>query len=1188
VVTGAITNGTGTVAVTKSNSSVWTLTGANTHTGATTVSAGTLKVGSAVAFTGTGALVLSGTGVLDLNGYDVAFSGNVPTGVATNLITDNSAGTGTSVLTFRQSTNNGITTAAQITDGPSRKLGILLVNGNGAQQFTNAGNTFSGGITLLHQTNGTRLQVATVPTYSFVSGVLTAGPYGTGPITVGQAATDKAGIFVSAMDATIANPIVANTTLGTDRVGTFRIDATGLTLSGLLTAGASDLALSTNGTGSAILTGRLTGSNGLRLLSHGAGGTSLTVTLAGAAGTNDYAGNTTINDNPQSGRTYTLDLGAPDQIPNGAGKGNVVVNTNGTGTGSLRLQGFSETINGLSGSGTVTNTVAGESVLTLGDNDATAGFSGTITESVGTVRLVKIGAGTQTLSGLSTYSGGTAVNAGTLTIGVQGTQTGSAVGFNKEVTVADGATLRMTQTDGLGYYGANPSSLIIRGTMTIATGKHASVGSFGLTLDGGRITAEGVGSGEGNYIFDGTVTTLAHANSAVIDAGSIKLRNGATANQSVTFNVADGAAATDLLVSSALTNGSGVNGLTKAGNGTLVLSGASTYSGNTLFGTAVGTSTGVLRLAGNGALGSGKLVINNGASDTGTVELTGGITLSNNIDFFGRGNSGTAAIIRNVSGDNVLSGVLAGSYNGANYNFHSDAGTLTITNRITTNSGGRTLNLRGAGAIRISGVIEDGTGGMNVRTLDGGTYVLSGANTYTGTTTVNGGTLRVSSLGTGGGGSSLGNSALTAGNLLLNGAVTLDYAGSGEETARGFTVSGSGLRIAASGTGALKFTSAAPIAFAADGNAARALRLGGTNTGDNTFGASLSGSPEEADKIKQLTKDDVGTWIVDGPANRFRSDLRVDVNDGILGFTSGALDTTDDGVIAIGHGATLRWEAGNTDDLSGRILIADGATATIAVAAGTVDFASGFQLGANKSGLLIKSGNGALKLTASQEVSRITVNQGLLEIASGTTIGAVTVNQGGILGGKGSAGAVTVASGGIVSPGSSPGVLTHAGLSLSGGSVIDWEVLDARGSAGIGYDRLVVTGELDLTGAAPGNKVVLKITSLSGLNSFGDALNFDPPAGVGSIRTFQFGQAGSLRLNDGQNISDVFAFDVSDFTYSDGSSSNAGLWSINWNSASGAITLTAVPEPSTYGLGLGALALAAAALRRRRRPALQV
>ena len=112
----------------------------------------------------------------------------------------------------------------------------------------------------------------------------------------------------------------------------------------------------------------------------------------------------------------------------------------------------------------------------------------------------------------------------------------------------------MNKTDGLGYYGANPNTLTINnGTMTIAASIHASVGNFGITLNGGVITSEGAGDTDGNYIFDGTITTLANDNSSVISANTIKLRNGSgAANQSVTFNVADGAAATDLLVSSGL------------------------------------------------------------------------------------------------------------------------------------------------------------------------------------------------------------------------------------------------------------------------------------------------------------------------------------------------------------------------------------------------------------------------------------------------------------------------------------------------------------------------------------------------------------------------------------------------------------------------------------------------------------
>jgi MYXO-CTERM domain-containing protein len=135
-----------------------------------------------------------------------------------------------------------------------------------------------------------------------------------------------------------------------------------------------------------------------------------------------------------------------------------------------------------------------------------------------------------------------------------------------------------------------------------------------------------------------------------------------------------------------------------------------------------------------------------------------------------------------------------------------------------------------------------------------------------------------------------------------------------------------------------------------------------------------------------------------------------------------------------------------------------------------------------------------------------------------------------------------------------------------------------------------VTGNLDLTGASSANRVTLRIVSLLGAgdgNTVGNPLNFGAPNGVSSIRSFQFASvptgSGGVLLNNGVNISDVFEFNVDGFRYSDGSTSHAGLWSIDWNQTNGAITLTAVPEPSTYGFGLGALALAAAAIRRRRK-----
>jgi MYXO-CTERM domain-containing protein len=109
---------------------------------------------------------------------------------------------------------------------------------------------------------------------------------------------------------------------------------------------------------------------------------------------------------------------------------------------------------------------------------------------------------------------------------------------------------------------------------------------------------------------------------------------------------------------------------------------------------------------------------------------------------------------------------------------------------------------------------------------------------------------------------------------------------------------------------------------------------------------------------------------------------------------------------------------------------------------------------------------------------------------------------------------------------------------------------------------------------------------MSSASTLGAAGNLSLLQGVEGIQTFSFGSfnTGSLNLgaNNSANISDLFTFDTSQFTYTGGSASAANLWAIDFDTTNGAITLTAVPEPSTYGLGLGALALAAAAIRRRR------
>ena len=363
--------------------------------------------------------------------------------------------------------------------------------------------------------------------------------------------------------------------------------------------------------------------------------------------------------------------------------------------------------------------------VTVADGAAAADLlvSAAITEGNGSVGLLKAGAGTMVLShGANTFSGGTTVSAGTLVIDAQGNQGGSALGANRAVSVASGATLRINQVDGLGWFGANPSSLTIGGTMTIAAGIHASIANHGITLDGGTLTSEGAGDGAGNYILDGTLATLANAASSVVSAHTVLLRNGSGTDQSVVFNVADGAAATDLLVSAALANGAGANGLVKSGSGALSLSGANTYTGGTTL------SSGTLEFA-SGSLGaSGAVTVASGVlrwASGNTEDISARLALTGAASLDTNGNDVTLASA--LSGNQALTKAGSGALvlGGANSGLSSAWTVVDGTLRAGHDQA------FGTGQIRIEGGVVD-LAGFDI----GNTFALAGGAIATGSSTV--------------------------------------------------------------------------------------------------------------------------------------------------------------------------------------------------------------------------------------------------------------------------------------------------------------------------------------------------------------------------------------------------------------------------------------------------------------------
>jgi fibronectin-binding autotransporter adhesin len=355
-------------------------------------------------------------------------------------------------------------------------------------------------------------------------------------------------------------------------------------------------------------------------------------------------------------------------------------------------------LGGLSGAGALelADTAASPVRLVVGGNNSSSTFNGALN---GNGSLVKVGTGTLTLNGASTYSGGTTVGGGTLASGnahASGPATPFGIGA---VTVTNGGLLYLgtTAQEAFGSYQIPNNVTLDNGSMYAWDGSHRVQGNLHIGPGGGAIgstfDARWEALVEGNFpkslFIDGFVTGT--GNLTVQDKGD---QVGNAWNTSAAVFTSEGTPAQNTY-SGTVT----VNPLTVSGSG-----GSYLY----LVGTSV-LANATIVLTGNNLLASGRmgtptLLFGNGSVDGYGFHTIGGLS--------GSGDVLLANTILYQAGDGQT-----GYSNGAPV-----ALTVGYNNSSTTYSG----ILSGPGSL-----IKVGTG----------TLTLTGANTYTGNTTVNGGIL---------------------------------------------------------------------------------------------------------------------------------------------------------------------------------------------------------------------------------------------------------------------------------------------------------------------------------------------------------------------------------------------------------------------------------------------------------------
>ena len=686
----------------------------------------------------------------------------------------------------------------------------------------------------------------------------------------------------------------------------------------------------------------------------------------------------------------------------------------------------------------------------------------------------------------------------------------------------------------------NFDNLIFSGTSNTATNNDIG-GSFSNIQFSNTTAGQSFSLGGNDMNLYGTVSTADVVGGGTIeDTISLRLRTTAGTR---TFNLG-----TDHNLT---INGQifGPQGIIKSGDGKLTLSAANIYGGSTT------VNGGTLAIAVGGTISESNAIVIN---DTGTLRFGRNDTWGNattdtssSITVNAGGTMESGGYFNTIRDLNLNGGTVAmtGGVN-ATYPAFALKGTVTVggsqASQINTISGNfNRINIGdgnlGATVFDVADSTSDASADLTVNTVlqnngpvggnsltktGAGTMELTATNTYTGTTTVNGGTLRMVN-------STAGNAIRGNGhNYVIASGATLEA-----DRTNGSLVGISNFNISGSGTFKtsgleMEQTSASSTINMSSG-ALFHVESGRYNFGQNGLG-------DWSSNLSDMQVDNGATF------NGANTPTVVNALDGA-------------GTVLTGGGITVGVDNGS-GSFSGII--------------GNSNYGSAYSI--------TKAGSGTQTLSgANTYTGTTTINDGTLIIdgnqASAT--GAMTINVNGSLAGSGTIGASMLTVNGVLAPGNSPGTLSTGSQTWNDGGSYLWEINasnDAGGTIGSdpGWDWLDITGSLDLSSLTAGG-FTIDIDSLTSGNIAGDAVGFD---------TWTKGSPGDVdySFTIATASSGITGFDADNFTLDSSGFSNAPSWEwgIVLSGSDLVLEAYAVPEPSSTALiSLGGLALI---LRRKR------